>query len=207
MSKKNTLTTDLLKPNKTFLESRIGDFLSGMRLNLSDPNLKETPKRLVKMYTKEFLCNVNKKPKKDMIKTFPNEKAYDEIVLLDNIPFVSLCSHHFLPFSGLAWFAYVPNKNLVGASKPARIIDFFSKKPQLQENLASEVVDYFTKEVHPIGVMLVMRAVHGCMACRGAKTGDNGGMTISITRGCFRENMETRMEALDLIKLSVSLRR
>jgi GTP cyclohydrolase I len=196
------------KNNKTaILQSTIELFLKQMGLNLEDPNLKRTPQRIVKMYNEELLANRNKKPNKKLIKSFPNEKEYDEIILLDNIPFVSLCSHHFLPFPGLAWLAYVPNTRLAGASKPARVIDFFAKKPQLQENLASEVVDYFVQQVQPIGVMLVMRAVHGCMSCRGAKTGDNAGMITSITRGCFRENMETRMEALDLIKLSVYLRR
>ena len=193
--------------NSIILESTIELFLQQMGLDLTDPNLKRTPERIVKMYNEELLLNRNKKPGKKLIKSFPNEKEYDEIILLDNIPFVSLCSHHFLPFPGLAWLAYVPNNRLAGASKPARVIDFFAKKPQLQENLASEVVEYFNKQIKPIGVMLVMRAVHGCMSCRGAKTGENAGMITSITRGCFRENMETRMEALDLIKLSVYLRR
>lgn len=195
------------KDDDTLLQTLMERFLQNMDLNLKDPNLKGTPARIVKMYNQEFLTNTNKKPNKKMIKSFPNEKKYDEIILLDNIPFVSLCSHHFLPFPGLAWLAYVPNKKLAGASKPARVINFFSKKPQLQENLASEIVEYFDKQVQPIGVMLVMRAVHGCMSCRGAKTGENAGMITSITRGCFRENMETRLEALDLIKLSIYLRR
>jgi GTP cyclohydrolase I len=188
------------------IEDLFSEILKKLSLDISDPNLKETPARLTKMFQTEFLLNINKIPD-GIIKSFPNEKNYDEIVLMDNIPFVSLCSHHFLPFPGLAWFAYIPDRSLIGASKPSRVIEFFSKKPQLQENLAAEVVNYFIKETNPKGVMLVMRAIHGCMSCRGAKTGDNAGMITSITRGSFRDNMETRMEALDLIKLSVALRK
>jgi len=189
------------------LESYVASILNRLGLDLTDPNLTGTPSRIIKMLQTELLCNIGKRPEPNMIRSFPNDKNYDEIVLLDNIPFVSTCSHHFLPFPGLAWFAYVPDKQLIGASKPSRILDFFAAKPQLQENLASEVVDYFIEETHPIGVMLVMRAVHGCMSCRGVQTGENAGMMTSITRGCFRENLSTRMEALDLIKLSVALRR
>jgi len=188
------------------IENLFFQILQQMGLDISDPNLKETPARLTKMFQTEFLLNANKIPD-GIIKSFPNEKNYDEIVLMDNIPFVSLCSHHFLPFPGLAWFAYIPDRSLIGASKPSRVIEFFSKKPQLQENLAAEVVNYFIKETNPKGVMLVMRAIHGCMSCRGAKTGDNAGMITSITRGSFRDNMETRIEALDLIKLSIALRK
>jgi GTP cyclohydrolase I len=90
----------------------------------------------------------------------------------------------------------------MGASKAARIINFFSKKLQLQENLSTEIITAVIKHIEPKGAMLVMRAVHGCMSCRGVKTGSGAGMTTSATRGCFRDNIDTRMEALELIRLS-----
>lgn len=194
-------------PDKTTLYNKkyFKSILQNMGLDINDSNLKETPARLTKMYI-EFCKNHGKEPV-DIIKTFPNENNYDEIILMDNIPFVSICSHHFLPFPGLAWFAYIPDKTLVGASKPARITNFFALKPQLQEKLGIEIVDTFEKEIKPKGCMLVMRAIHGCMACRGAMTGENAGLITSITRGSFRENASTRTEALDLIKLSIALRR
>lgn len=176
--------------------------IEGLGLDLSDPNLCETPERIARMLCSELLQSVDEEPT-DLTKSFPNDKGYDEIVMLDNIPFTSLCSHHFLPFPGLAWFLYIPNRNLLGASKPARVIDFFSKKPQLQENLASEIIRYIEEDVKPIGCMLVMRAVHGCMSCRGVKTGHNSGMVTSITRGAFREKEATRNEGLSLIQLSL----
>jgi GTP cyclohydrolase I len=198
--------TEISEESRAYLQMLVANTLTELGLDLEDPNLIDTPRRFVKMLQEEFLVNNGKEPK-GIITSFPNDDYFDEIILLDNIPFVSLCSHHFLPFPGLAWFAYIPNTKLIGASKPSRILDFFSKKPQLQEKLATEVVEYFMKEAMPQGAMLVMRAVHGCMACRGIKSGENAGMTTSITRGCFRTNPETRAEALDLIKLSVALRR
>lgn len=179
--------------------------LKELGLDVTDPNLKETPIRLTRMFL-DFCKNHDELPL-NVIKIFPNEPNYDEIILMDNIPFVSICSHHFLPFPGLAWFAYIPDKTLVGASKPARMTNFFALKPQLQEKLGIEIVNEFEKEIKPKGCMLVMRAIHGCMSCRGAKTGENAGLITSITRGSFRENASTRMEALDLIKLSVALRK
>lgn len=179
--------------------------VEGLGLDLNDPNLSLTPDRIARAYCREFFSSldVDNTPK---LTSFPNERNYDEIILLDNIPFVSICSHHFLPFPGLAWFLYVPDESLIGASKPSRAIEFFSKYPQLQENISTQVVDHFMEEIEPKGVMLVMRAVHNCMSCRGAKTGPNAGMVTSITRGCFRDNLSTRMEALSLIQLSLTFK-
>ncbi len=190
---------------KKELEKCLEDFLTKLGLDLNDPNLKETPERMTRMYMEEFFKNVESEPY-DLIKSFPNEKKYDEIIMMDNIPFVSMCSHHFLPFPGLAWILYIPDTLLAGASKPSRVLSFFEKKPQLQENLAMEVADFFEDDVKPKGMMLVMRAIHGCMSYRGAKTGGCAGLTTSITRGCFRDSAETRNEAFSLIHLSIALK-
>ena len=181
----------------------------GLGLDLSDPNLVDTPKRFAKMIATEFMAStsMDKKELAGIVKSFPNEKKFDEIIMLDNIPFVSTCSHHLLPFPGLAWLLYVPDKKLMGASKAARIINFFSKKLQLQENLSTEIITAVMEHIEPKGAMLVMRAVHGCMSCRGVKTGSGAGMTTSATRGCFRDNIDTRVEALELIKLSAFLQK
>jgi GTP cyclohydrolase I len=171
-----------------------------MNLDLNDPNLKDTPDRLARMYSKELLLANSTEPPK--LKSFP-DGGFDEIILFDNIPYVSLCSHHFLPFSGRAWLLYIPDKQLIGSSKSSRLISYFGGKPQLQERLGMEVINYFCKEIEPKGVMLVMRAIHGCMSCRGVKTGMQAGMTTSITRGSFRDFPETRSEAMGLIHLSI----
>lgn len=179
---------------------------NGLGLDLSNPNLCGTPERVARMYVKEFLASCYKEPTENLARTFPNEKGFDEILMFDNIPFTSLCVHHFLPFSGFAWLLYVPDKELIGASKSARIIDYFSRTPQLQENLAVQIIDFIEEAIKPKGSMLVMRAVHGCMSCRGVKTGLHAGMTVSVTRGIFRTSLDTRTEALNLIQFSLKLR-
>jgi len=183
---------------KEYIERMMSE---GLGLDLSDPNLKDTPDRIARAYCREFFSGLieSKIPK---ITTFPNEDNYNEIIMLDNIAFVSMCSHHFLPFQGLAWFLYIPRKKLIGASKINRIIQYFAARPQLQEKLCQEVMEFFIKKVEPLGAMLVMRAVHGCMSCRGIRQSLNSGMTTSAVYGSFKENVTTRNEALSLIELS-----
>jgi GTP cyclohydrolase I len=179
----------------------------GLGLDLKDPNLSGTPQRVAKMYRRELFSGLYEEP--PIITTFPNSESYDEIIMMDNIPFVSVCSHHFLPFQGLAWFIYIPQdhieSDLSGASKIARVINHFASRPQLQERLTQQTVKYFVEKVNPLGAMLVMRAVHGCMSCRGVKTGNRTGMTTSKVQGCFKENPTTRREALELINMSIKL--
>lgn len=187
--------------NQAKVEEYFGKLLTeGLGLDLSDPNLKDTPKRVARMFCNEFFKSLD--PNSFSLTTFPNDKDYDEIILLDNIPFVSMCSHHFLPFSGKAWFAYIPDKKLVGASKINRLITHYSAKPQLQENLSKEIVDCFVSLLQPKAVMLVMRAIHGCMACRGIRQGNDAGMMTSVVYGVFKENDKARSEVLNLIKLA-----
>jgi GTP cyclohydrolase I len=173
----------------------------GLGLDLTDPNLSETPDRIARTYCQEFFAGLNPKNIPN-ITCFPNDQHYNEIIMLDNIPFVSMCSHHFLPFQGLAWFLYIPDELLIGASKVSRIISHLAARPQLQEKLTQQVVDFFKAAVNPLGAMLVMRAVHGCMSCRGIKQGLEGGMVTSVVYGSFAENLTTRNEGLELIKLS-----
>jgi len=184
------------------LEGHLEGFFKELGLDLEDPNLKQTAMRMAKMFEEELFSSL-KKEADFKVTTFPNDREYDEMIMLDNIPFVSICSHHFVFFSGRAWLLYMPDKKLVGASKIARLIEFFSKKPQLQENLTQEVIDTFMRLVSPKGAMLVMRATHQCMANRGVRTGPFAGMTTSAVRGVFKDNPIIKSEALHLIKLSV----
>lgn len=181
----------------------------GLGLDLSDPNLTDTPDRVARMYINEFFAGLDESlsPK---ITVFPNTEEYDEMILMDNVPFVSMCSHHFLPFSGLAWFLYIPDENkegdLSGASKIPRLINYYAARPQLQENLTQQILTHFISIVKPRGAMLVMRAVHGCMSCRGVKTGNQTGMVTSKVSGIFKNNPSTKAEALSLINLSVQVK-
>lgn len=176
--------------------------IEGLGLDITDPNLRGTPERIARMYCTEFFKNTETEFTADDFSLFPNTKGYREIVMEDNLPFVSVCSHHFLPFEGLAWFLYIPDKWLVGASKISRCIDHYAARPQLQENLSEEIMECFMDVVQPLGAMLVLRAVHGCMACRGIKKGRDANLTTSVVRGAFEENEKTRQEAMQLILLS-----
>lgn len=174
----------------------------GLGLDMSDPNLKDTPKRLEKMY-KEFTKNSKKSFGK--LTVFPNSDGYDQIILLDTIHFTSMCSHHFLPFAGKAWFAYIPNEWLLGASKPARVIEHYAAQPQLQENLCQQVVQFIEDALKPKGIMLVLRATHGCMSCRGIYQYHGAGMMTSSITGVFKEHKGPHDEVMDLIKLSIMM--
>ena len=171
----------------------------GMGLDLSNPNLSGTPARIARMYN-ELFQGLHELPK--VMATFPNDKKYDEIVMIDNIHFVSVCSHHFLPFTGKAWIAYIPEQILLGASKASRIIDHYSKRPQLQEGLCEDITNYLQELLNPKGVAVVLRGIHGCMACRGVKQYDNSGMITSSLRGVFKKETRVKNEVFDLINLS-----
>jgi len=175
----------------------------GLGLDLKDPNLAGTPERIARMYHKEFFKGLN--IEFEGLTVFPNSENYDQIVLLDNVHFVSVCSHHFLPFAGLAWVAYIPSDKVVGASKPSRVITHYASRPQLQETLCQQVVTFLEEKLKPKGVMIVMRAVHGCMSNRGINQYGGAGMMTSAIRGVFKTDPAAKSEALDLIKLSVTL--
>jgi GTP cyclohydrolase I len=172
----------------------------GLGLDLSDPNLKDTPKRVAKMYCSEFFSKMNEEFTD--FKTFPNIGNYDEIILSDNIHFVSICSHHFLPFVGLAWLMYIPKDKLIGASKMARLVEHYSSRPQLQEILCHEIITAFEDGLKPLGSMIVMRAVHECMSCRGVKQHGKAGLTTSVIKGAFLKD-SVKQEGLRLIQLSL----
>lgn len=175
---------------------------AGMGLDLTDPNLIDTPKRVAKMFGKELFHGVGHDFPEEQFARFPNTEKYDQMVMVDNVHFTSVCSHHFLPFSGSAWFAYIPGKDVVGVSKIPRLIKHYASRPQLQENLVHEIMNRFVEVMKPAGAMLVMRAVHGCMSCRGVEQYNNTGMISSAVYGSFKEHTETRQEAMSLIQLS-----
>jgi GTP cyclohydrolase I len=173
---------------------------SGLGFDPKDPNLIDTPKRIAKMYCQEWFRNVNSEF--DDFKSFPNSENYRQIVCFDKIQFSSICSHHFLPFTGFAWLLYIPQNRLIGASKSSRLIEHYSARPQLQENLTHQILNRFVEGVVPQGAMVVMRAIHECMRCRGAKQTNGSGMITDALYGCFKEP-DVKAEGLELIKLSL----
>ena len=170
--------------------------LEELELDLNDPNLAETDLRVAKMYLEMFQgLREGARPK---VTTFPNDEGYTGMVMEKEIPFYSLCSHHLVPFFGHAHIAYIPTDKIVGLSKMPRIVEFYAKRPQLQERLTEQIVSFLEEELRPLGAMVVIEARHLCVEMRGVKK--PGAVTVtSAIRGNFL-NRPVREEFLDLLK-------
>ena len=157
--------------------------------------LSETPERVARMYA-EMFAGLSSDPREHLRKTFTQK--YDEIVLVRDIEFASMCEHHLLPFHGKAHVAYVPNGKVAGLSKLARVVDTLARRPQLQEQMTEQVADLLMTELVAKGVAVILEASHSCMTVRGVRK--PGSMTTtSAMRGIFRDNPKTRGELMSLI--------
>ena len=170
--------------------------LTNLGLDLNDPNLAETDQRVAKMYMEMFHgLDQGAEPK---VTTFPNEEGYSHMVMETKIPFYSMCAHHLVPFYGHAHIAYIPRDQILGLSKFSRILEFYAKRPQLQERLTEQVVTYLEEKLHPLGAMVVIEARHLCVEMRGVKK--PGAVTVtSALRGIFHQK-PVREEFLDLLR-------
>ena len=167
-----------------------------LNLDLADPNYAETPERVAKMYLEMFHgLREGAEPK---VTTFPNDEGYHHMVIEKEIPFYSMCAHHFVPFYGHAHIAYIPQSTIVGLSKLPRILEFYAKRPQLQERLTEQVAEFLWSKLAPQGVMVVIEARHLCVEMRGVKKA--GALTTtSALRGCFADRL-VREEFLALLR-------
>lgn len=158
--------------------------------------LIETPKRVARMY-EELFKGMDQDPETYLSKTF--DEAHEELVLVKDIPFYSMCEHHLIPFFGKAHVGYIPRGGRVtGLSKLARAVEAVARRPQLQERLTSTVADSIVRTLRPYGVIVVIEAEHMCMTMRGVKK--PGAKTItSAVRGVFQKDATARAEALSLI--------
>jgi len=176
-------------------QAAIRELFEALRVDLSSPDLHDTPRRVAAMY-EELLT-----PKDFNPTTFPNDDGYDELVLSKDIPFTSLCAHHALPFSGVAHVGYLPGERILGLSKLARIVHYYSRSLQVQERLTKQVADWLDRELAPRGVGVVIEAEHMCMTIRGVHAA--GSKTVTSTMyGLLRERVATRQEFLSLIGTS-----
>ena len=169
--------------------------MEALGLDLDDPNLAGTPARVARAYG-ELFGGLAEGAEPDL-RTFPNEEGYSQMVAVTGIPFHSTCAHHFLPFFGTAHVAYLPGERIVGLSKLARVVEFFARRPQVQERLTEQVIGLLEERLRPRGAMVVLQARHFCMEMRGiAKAG--AVTTTSAIRGAFEED-RTRQEFLALL--------
>jgi GTP cyclohydrolase I len=171
-----------------------------LNLDLEDANFVGTPERVAKMYLEMF--HGLREGSEPAVTTFPNDGDYHHMVIEREIPFYSMCAHHFVPFYGHAHIAYIPGARIVGLSKLPRILEFYAKRPQLQERLTEQVAEYLWSRLEPLGVMVVVEARHLCVEMRGVKKA--GALTTtSALRGCFADR-KVREEFLALVRRQVT---
>ena len=170
--------------------------LEGLGRHADERVLAETPGRVADAYA-EIFAGQDVRPE-DVVKVF-REGGYDEMVLVRDIPFYSMCEHHLLPFHGRARVAYIPQHGrITGISKLARVVELHARRLQVQERMTADIADALTRALKPRGVMVVVQAEHLCMTMRGIKK--PGSLTVtSVVRGMFRDNPATRAEAMTLI--------
>lgn len=155
--------------------------LEGMGEDVSRPGLIETPDRIARMY-EEIFAGMEQDASVPLSKTFPVEN--NEMVIEKDITFYSMCEHHFMPFYGKAHVAYIPDGKVVGLSKLARTVEVFAKRPQIQEQMTSQIADAIMNELKPQGAMVMLEAEHMCMTMRGVKKPGSKTVTFAA-RGVF----------------------
>jgi GTP cyclohydrolase IA len=185
------VTGDARRVDLAAAERAAGDLLVALGADLEDPGLRETPRRVAAAYA-ELLT-----PEPFNLTTFPNDEGYDELVVVRDIPFQSLCMHHLLPFHGVAHVAYLPAERIIGLSKLARVVEHYARDLQVQERLTKQVASCIQEELAPKGVGVVLEAEHLCMSLRGVQKA--GAKTVtSALHGLVRDDPRTREEFLSL---------
>ena len=182
-----TVVSDAAPLDLPAAEDAVRSLLTALGQDPTSEHLRDTPRRVAAAYS-ELLT-----PQAFTLTTFPNEEAYDELVLVRDLPFHSLCEHHLLPFQGVAHVGYLPDSRIVGLSKLARVVDHFARGLQVQERLTKQVADCLHDTLQPKGVAVVVEAEHACLSLRGARAHDSRTVTSSL-HGRLRDNPATRQE-------------
>ena len=177
------------------IKKAVREILLAVGEDVEREGLRETPDRVARMYA-ELLGGMREEPEKHLRSVFTEN--YEEIVLLRNIPFYSICEHHLMPFIGSAHVAYLPSGSVLGVSKLARIVDSFARRLQTQERLTYQIADFIMSKLEPKGVSVVLEASHGCMTIRGIKK-PGSTMVTSALRGIFMKDPKSRSEVLGLM--------
>jgi len=193
MGSKNKAKVDIERIKKA-----VKEILLAVGEDVEREGLKKTPERVANMYV-ELLAGMREDCEQHLRSVFSED--YDEIVLLRDIPFYSICEHHLMPFIGSAHIAYLPSKGILGVSKLARIVDCFARRLQTQERLTGQIADFLMNNLKPRGVAVVLEASHSCMTIRGIKK-PGSTMVTSALRGIFRRDPKSRSEIMSLMHKS-----
>ena len=183
------------------VQSAVSRILKAVGENPDRDGLKRTPERVARMYA-ELLSGYHTDPVA-VVNDAIFEVEYDEMVIVRDIEFYSLCEHHLLPFMGRVHVAYIPKGKVIGLSKIPRIVDLFARRLQVQERMTRQIADLIHDLIHPQGVAVVVEGLHLCMMMRGVQK-HNARMTTSAMHGAFRSNLATRQEFLDNISRGAS---
>jgi GTP cyclohydrolase I len=190
MHSKNKAKVDIKR-----IEKAVKEILLAVGEDVEREGLKGTPSRVANMYA-ELLAGMHEDPKQHLRSVFTED--YDEIVLLRDIPFYSICEHHLMPFIGSAHVAYLPSGGILGVSKLARIVDCFARRLQTQERLTGQIADFIMNNLKPRGAAVVLEASHSCMTIRGIKK-PGSVMVTSAIRGIFKRDPKSRSEIISLM--------
>jgi GTP cyclohydrolase I len=187
----------LLLANVDFqrIERAVREILIAVGEDPDREGLLETPARVARMYA-EMFSGLAQDPRQHTQKFFSEQ--YDEVVLVRDISFCSMCEHHLLPFIGTAHVAYIPNGKVIGLSKIARVVEVISRRPQVQERMTEDIANLLEGELDARGVAVVIEAQHSCMTIRGVKKAGSS-MVTSAMKGVFRSNVSSRSEVMNLI--------
>jgi len=177
------------------IERAVREILSAVGENPDREGLRETPARVARMYA-ELFGGLHVDPRQHLKKFFT--ESCDEVILVRDISFNSMCEHHMLPFMGTAHVAYLPRERVVGLSKLARVVDEVARRPQVQERMTEQIAKILEEELHAKGVAVIIEAVHTCMTIRGVQKPGSVCVT-SAMKGCFRNKSSTRAELMTLI--------
>ncbi|MFZ0013719.1 MAG: GTP cyclohydrolase I FolE [Acidimicrobiia bacterium] len=178
------------------IEKAMREIIEALGEDPDREGLLDTPGRVARFYAEVFE-GIHSEPG-DVIDAFFGDEHYQEMVMLREIPFYSMCEHHFVPFHGQAHVAYMPRGRVTGLSKLARLVDGYAKRPQMQERLTAQVADCLNDRLNPLGVLVVVEAEHLCMSMRGVRK--PGALTVtSAVRGIMETNPATRAEAMSLL--------
>ena len=186
------------RPSRQEAEAAVRTLIAWAGDDPDREGLIETPERVTRAYG-ELFAGYDQDVAETLSKTFRDVGGYDEIVLVKDIPFHSHCEHHMVPFTGKAHIAYLPNEEVIGLSKLARLVEVFARRLQTQENLTAQIIDSINEHLGPRGAAVMLEAEHMCMTMRGVQK--PGAITVtSCMLGCFRTQQKTREEFLTLIK-------
>ena len=177
------------------ISKAVREILMAVGEDVEREGLRETPDRMARMYA-ELLGGMREEPKKHLRSVFTEN--YEEIVLLRDVPFYSICEHHLMPFIGSAHVAYLPSGSVLGVSKLARIVDSFARRLQTQERLTYQIADFIMNSLKSQGVAVVLEASHSCMTIRGIKK-PGSTMVTSALRGIFKRDPKSRSEIMSLM--------